>query len=137
MGLHARLTRTRRQFIHDAFCGFGTLALASLWHEESLRAGTVNPLAPKPAQVPTAKAKAVIFLFMAGGPSHLETFDPKPLLNELDGQPRPKEFGEAKYQFVKTGAKLLGTKRAFRRHGQSGLEISDLFPHLATCVDRL
>ena len=54
---------------------------------------------------------------MAGGPSHLETFDPKPLLNRLHGQTRPKEFGEAKYQFVSDNAKLLGTKRSFRKYG--------------------
>src|SRR5262249_7486874 len=68
---------------------------------------------------------------------HLETFDPKPLLNQLHGQPRPKEFGEAKYQFVKAGAKLLGSKRTFARYGRSGIEVSDLFPHLSSCVDRL
>ena len=72
---------------------------------------------------------------MAGGPSHLETFDPKPLLNQLDGQPRPKEFGEAKYQFVKGDAKLLGTKRTFQKYGQAGIEVSDLFPHTAKCID--
>ena len=66
---------------------------------------------------------------MAGGPSHLETFDPKPLLNKLDGQKRPAEFGEAKYQFIKSDAKLLGTKRTFKKYGQSGIEVSDLFPH--------
>jgi hypothetical protein len=77
----------------------------------------------------------VIFLFMAGGPSHLETFDPKPLLNELDGQPRPKEFGEAKYQFVRPNAKLLGTKRTFRKYGENGIDVSDLFPHTAECID--
>src|SRR5262245_25831765 len=133
---HVRVTRTRREFMRDAFCGFGSLAFASILHQQQARAGAVNPLNARPAHQP-AKAKAVIFLFMAGGPSHLETFDPKPLLNELHGQPRPKEFGEAKYQFVKSGAKLLGTKRTFRKHGQAGIEVSDLFPHLATCVDRL
>ena len=84
-----------------------------------------------------AKARAVIFLFMAGGPSHLETFDPKPLLNKLEGQTRPKEFGEAKYQFVQRNAKLLGTRRTFKKYGQSGIEVSDLFPHTARCVDDL
>ena len=74
---------------------------------------------------------------MAGGPSHLETFDPKPLLNKLEGQTRPKEFGEAKYQFVQRDAKLLGTRRTFKKHGQSGIEVSDLFPHTALCVDDL
>src|SRR3954447_2370688 len=84
-----------------------------------------------------AKAKAVIFLFMAGGPSHLETFDPKPLLNKLHGQPRPAEFGEAKYQFIQKDARLLGTARKFAKHGQSGIEVSDLFPLTAECVDDL
>src|SRR5215471_9552887 len=110
---HERPTRTRREFIRDGFCGFGGLALASLLHQEQLRAGTVDPLAPKPPHQ-AAKARAVIFLFMAGGPSHLETFDPKPLLNALHGKPRPTEFGEAKYQFVRKNARLLGTRRKFR-----------------------
>lgn len=82
-----------------------------------------------------ARAKSVIFLFMAGGPSHLETFDPKPLLNELDGQKRPAEFGEAKYQFVDKDSRLLGTRRSFGSYGKSGIEVSDLFPHTAGCVD--
>jgi hypothetical protein len=72
---------------------------------------------------------------MSGGPSHLETFDPKPLLNQLHGQSRPKEFGEAKYQFISPTAKLFGTKRTFRKYGESGIEVSDLFPHLGQCVD--
>src|SRR6476620_8423727 len=72
---------------------------------------------------------------MAGGPSHLETFDPKPLLNKLEGQPRPKEFGEAKYQQIRSGAKLLGVRRTFRKHGESGIEVSDLFPETASCID--
>ena len=134
--VHSRLTRTRREFIRDACCGFGGLALATLLHEEQARAAAVNPLAAKPAHLP-AKARSVIFLFMAGGPSHIETFDPKPLLNELSGQPRPKEFGEAKYQFIKRDAKLLGTRRKFAKHGRSGIEVSDLFPHTARCVDDL
>jgi hypothetical protein len=134
MSAHTRLARTRREFLRDAFGGFGTLALAALAHDERLRAAAPNPLAPKPPHRP-AKAKAVIFLFMAGGPSHLETFDPKPLLNKLHGQPRPAEFGDAKYQFVKKDAKLLGTQRSFARHGQCGLEVSDLFPHTAKCID--
>ncbi|MCA9147089.1 MAG: DUF1501 domain-containing protein, partial [Planctomycetales bacterium] len=73
--------------------------------DEQLRAATRNPLAPKPPHFNGAKAKSVIFLFMAGGPSHIETFDPKPLLNELNGQRRPSSFGDAKYQFVESDAK--------------------------------
>jgi hypothetical protein len=109
------------------------LALASLLEQEA-RASAPGPLEPKqPHQAP--RAKAVIFLLMAGGPSHLETFDPKPLLNRLDGQPRPKEFGEAKYQFISPDARLLGSKRKFRKHGASGVEVSDLFPHVGRCID--
>src|SRR5258707_5534704 len=74
---------------------------------------------------------------MSGGPSLRETFDPKPLLNQLDGQPRPKEFGEPKYQFITPNAKIIGTKRTFKKYGQSGIEVSDLFPHMAECVDDL
>ncbi len=134
--LHSRPTRTRREFVRDAFCGFGGLALASILQEEGVRAGVLDPLATKPPHQ-LAKARAVIFLFMAGGPSHLETFDPKPLLNTLNGQPRPKEFGEAKYQFVARDAKLLGSRRTFKKYGQSGIEVSDLFPHTSSCIDDL
>ena len=133
--LHSRPTRTRREFVRDAFAGFSGLALASILHQEEVRAG-VSPLAPKPVHMP-AKARSVIFLFMAGGPSHLETFDPKPLLNKLEGQRRPKEFGEVKYQQIKSNAKLLGTRRSFKKYGQSGIEVSDLFPRIATAnLDR-
>jgi hypothetical protein len=136
--IHSRRTPTRRAFLRDAFCGFGSLALTYLLQRDQARAATslLNPLAPKRPHEP-AKAKNVIFLFMAGGPSHLETFDPKPLLNQLSGQVRPKEFGEARYQFINPDARLLGTRRTFRKHGQSGIEVSDLFPHTAQCVDDL
>src|SRR5688500_14935420 len=133
---HLRLTRNRREFICDALCGFGALALAGMIQQEDLRAGVRNPLAPKPPHCPNkAKSNSVIFLFMAGGPSHIETFDPKPVLNQLHGQKRPASFGEAKYQFVNAESKLLGTKRTFSRHGKSGIEVSDLFPHTAECID--
>src|SRR5207244_4261233 len=126
----------RREFLSDACCGFGGLAFASMLAQEDLRAAAINPLAPKPPHMPDkAKAKSVIFLFMAGGPSHIETFDPKPLLNQLSGQKRPAEFGEAKYQFISSDARLLGTKRTFRRYGKSGIEVSDLLPHIGDCVD--
>jgi len=133
---HARLTRNRREFICDAFCGFGALAYAAMLRQEYARAASINPLAPKRPHMPDkAKAKSVIFLFMGGGPSHMETFDPKPLLNQLSGQKRPESFGEAKYQFISPDAKLLGTKRTFKKYGKSGIEVSDLFPHTAECID--
>jgi hypothetical protein len=123
----------RRAFLRDAYCGFGSLALAALLHGDRARANLVAPQAPPRF----ARARSVIFLFMAGGPSHLETFDPKPLLNRLHGQPRPRAFGDARYQFVRKDAKLLGTKRTFRKHGRCGTEVSDLFPHTARLVDDL
>jgi len=131
---------SRRRFLRDSFCGIGSLALTTMWHEGELRAerapaGNSNPLAPKSPPRAEAKAKSVIFLFMAGGPSHLETFDPKPLLNKLHGQPRPTSFGDAKYQFVATDAKLLGSQRKFAKYGENGVEVSDLFPQTSRCID--
>jgi hypothetical protein len=125
---------SRRAFLRDTFCGFGSLALASLLRDDRLRAAPADQLAPKSPPRP-AKAKSVIFLFMAGGPSHLETFDSKPLLNKLHGQRRPAAFGDAKYQFIAKDAKLLGSARKFTKHGRCGTEVSDLFPHTAKCVD--
>ena len=127
---------TRRDCLRDAFCGFGGLALASMLDKERAHAESDNLLGPKPPHHQPL-AKNVIFLFMAGGPSQIETFDPKPLLNRLSGQPRPKQFGDAKYQFIQSDAKLLGTRRRFRKYGESGIEVSDLFPHLSRCVDDL
>src|SRR5579871_6063234 len=128
---HSQLTHTRREFLRDAYCGFGGLALASLLQQERAAA---DPLGPKTPPLP-AKAKAVIFLFMAGGPSHIETFDPKPLLNQLHGQQRPASFGPARYQFIRPDARLMGTTRKFTKYGQSGIEVSNLFPHTARHID--
>lgn len=124
---------SRRSFLQSAACGIGGVALAAMLHEERVRA---NPLDARRPPRP-AKANAVIFLYMAGGPSHLETFDPKPLLNRLHGQPRPAEFGQANYQFIQPDARLLGSARRFAKHGQSGIDISDLFPHTARLADEL
>jgi hypothetical protein len=124
----------RRRFLRDAFCGFGTTALAAMLAQEE---AVANPLAARTPHQQHAPARSVIFLFMAGGPSQVETFDPKPLLNKLNGKPRPASFGDAKYQFVKSDAKLLGTKRTFAKYGESGIEVSDLFPHLSRRVDDL
>ncbi|MEE3370305.1 MAG: DUF1501 domain-containing protein [Planctomycetota bacterium] len=124
----------RRAFLRDSFCGFGAMALTALLRQSAAGASESGPLAPRPPHF-QARANSVIFLFMAGGPSHLETFDPKPLLNKLAGQPRPAEFTAAKYQQIKPGAKLLGVQRRFLRSGESGTPISDLFPHTARCMD--
>jgi hypothetical protein len=138
MSDHIRYARNRREFLTDCFCGAGSLAFAGMMAQSHARAAGYNPLAPKPPHMPDkARAKAFIFLYMAGGPSHLETFDPKPLLNQLDGQKRPAEFGDVKYQNVNADSRILGTKRTFRKYGQSGIEVSDLFPHQAEVVDDL
>jgi hypothetical protein len=135
---HIRFAKNRREFLTDCFCGVGSLAFASMFAQEQARAARYNPLAPKPPTNPDkAKAKAVIFVYMAGGPSHLETWDPKPLLNKLDGQKRPAEFGDVKYQTVNSQSRILGTKRTFKKCGQSGIEVSDLFPHQAEVIDDL
>ena len=79
----------------------------------------------------------MIFLFQAGGPSQMDTFDPKPLLNKLEGQPLPKTFGPIRSQFLKENARILGTRRTFKKYGQSGIEVSDLFPHMSQCVNNM
>jgi len=138
MAEHIRYARNRREFLSDCFCGAGSLAFASMLAQSQARAARYNPLAPKPPHMPDkAKAKAFIFVYMAGGPSHLETWDPKPLLNQLNGQKRPAEFGEVKYQNVNSESRILGCKRTFQKYGKSGIEVSDLFPHQAEIVDDL
>ncbi|HEU0122278.1 MAG TPA: DUF1501 domain-containing protein [Bryobacteraceae bacterium] len=131
MSEHIRYARNRREFLTDCFCGFGAMGFGSLAAAE-----VKNPLAPKAPHFP-AKAKAMIFLFQAGGPSHLETFDPKPLLNKLNGEKRPDTFGKVEYQNVNQNSRILGTKRTFARYGKSGLEVSDLLPHQASIADDL
>lgn len=132
---HTAVDGARREFLRNSCCGIGSLALAAMLQDERLRAAPrTNPLSARPGHF-SPRAKSVIFLFMAGGPSHLETFDSKPLLNRLNGELRPKEFGEVKYQFVDQAAKLLGSKRSFRKYGQSGIEVSDLYPHTARQID--
>ena len=93
----------------------------------------VDPLAPKQPHFP-AKAKRIVFLFMKGGPSHVDTFDPKPLLTRDDGKPYP--FKQPRVQFAETG-KLLKSPWSFKQYGQSGLPVSELFPNVAQCVDDL
>lgn len=132
---------TRRQFFSRCALGLGGIALASLLKDQSAFGATpgaaLNPMAVKPPHFP-AKAKNIIYLFMAGGPSQLELFDHKPRLNELNGEPIPQSFIEGKrFAFMDSshGTKLLGSRRQFKRHGQSGMWVSELFPHTATIVD--
>jgi hypothetical protein len=130
----------RRDFLRQAGAGFGSIALAALLAEDGLLAAEdappTNPLAPKKPHF-DPKAKRVIFLFMAGGPSHLETFDPKPDLQRLHGEKLPESFGPVKTRRGTDKNRLLATKRTFKKYGKSGIEVSDLLPHLAECVDDL
>jgi hypothetical protein len=114
--------------------GFGYLALQALLAEESAQAAPrENPLAPKEPHFP-ARAKRVIFLFMKGGPSHIDTFDYKPLLERDDGKELP--FEKPRVQFAPTN-NLLKSPWKFAQHGESGLWVSELFPHVARHVDDL
>jgi len=133
---HIPWATTRRDFLLRAGNGFGGLALAALMARDAAAGPDKNPLAPRPPHF-AAKAKSVIFLFMVGGPSHIETFDPKPELQRLHGQQLPPSFGEIKSQFLKPGTPILGSPWKFKKYGQSGIEVSDLLPHTATCVDDL
>src|SRR5215467_12065524 len=104
---HFRPAVTRRDVLVRAAHGFGSIALASLLDLPAAHAAErVNPLAPKPQQIP-AKAKSVIFLFMVGGPSQVDTFDPKPALENYNGQPLPASYGKVISQFTKGDTPLL------------------------------
>lgn len=136
---HIHSTNSRRDFLFRAGNGFGALALSYLVNREVLAGGVSerklhNPLAPKQPHF-TPKAKSVIFLFMVGGPSQMETFDPKPVLDKMHGQQMPASFGEVKSQFVKSGTPLMRSAWEFKKYGQSGIEVSDLLPHTASCID--
>src|SRR5213593_4391655 len=134
---------SRRDFLRRAGGGFGLLALASLLNRDGLLAADAvtekplanpNPLAPRPPHY-APRARAVIFLFMSGGPSHVDLFDPKPDLIRLAGQPIPESFGTFKTRRAVAKNKLLAPVREFRKHGQSGIEVSDFLPHIASCID--
>src|SRR5262245_7504702 len=132
---HLRQPLTRRQMLGRFANGFGVVALAGLLADEA-RADAprdANPLAVRPPHFPP-RARRVIFLFMSGGPSHVDTFDPKPRLQRENGRPLP--FPMPRLERTRTG-NLLASPFRFRRHGQSGTEVSELFPNVAGCVDEL
>src|SRR5262252_6097713 len=128
---------SRREFLARAGGGFGMVALGAMLEQEGLLAAApeVNPLAPKPPHF-AAKAKHVIYLFMHGGPSHIDTFDPKPLLEKLNGQKLPESLRTVRLQFTDAAdAPLLASRRKFAKYGESGIEVSDLFPNVSGFVD--
>ena len=144
MSLEERIVReqTRRHFFGNAGLSLGSIGLASLLSDGQLLAApsagpgrATNPLAPQDGHFP-ARAKNVIYLFMAGGPSHLELYDYKPKLQELNGDVIPESYVEGKrFAFIKKDAKLLGTKRKFVRYGDSGIEMSEIIPHMGAMAD--
>ncbi|MDZ4801572.1 MAG: DUF1501 domain-containing protein [Bryobacteraceae bacterium] len=125
---------TRRNVLRDAAHGFGALALQSMLVRDGLAAGRINPLTAKPSHFP-AKAKSVIFLFMVGAPSQIDTFDPKPLLKKYDGQKLPESFGKISSQFTDGNTPILSSPWEFKQHGKSGAWVSSLFPNLAKTAD--
>ncbi len=134
---HLPPARSRRDFLFRAGGGFGALALSWLLARDGYAASgapSANPLAARPPHFPP-RAKSVIFLFMVGGPSHIDLFDPKPALRRYQGQPLPASFGRPVSQFTNGATPLLASSRTFAKHGQSGLDVSDLMPHLAARVD--
>src|SRR5262245_38370956 len=134
-------TLTRRAFLGRSSAGMGAVALASMLDPALLRGGekaergkgVVAPLHHKP------RAKRVIYLYMAGGPSHLETFDYKPKLAEMNGQPMPESFtkGQPIAQLQNQKLNCFGPQHPFKKYGKSGQEISSIFPHIGSVADEL
>jgi hypothetical protein len=137
---HVPLFRSRRDFLRLAGGGFGALAFSALAAAEDgggkPRRSPDDPLAPKTPHF-AGKAKAVIFLFMEGGPSAIDTFDYKPELNRRAGQPLPASFGKVVTPMGTGGNTLLASKRKWNKYGKSGLDVSDWLPQMATCADDL
>jgi hypothetical protein len=135
---HRCLDITRRHFLRDCGVGVGKMALAGLLADKlgaQSPAPSVNPMAPHPGHF-AGKAKAVIHLFMAGAPSHLDLFDFKPDLTKMDGKPLPASVTEGqRLAFIRADAAVMGPQFKFARHGQSGMEISEALPFLSKIVD--
>ncbi|MEO6034313.1 MAG: DUF1501 domain-containing protein, partial [Verrucomicrobiota bacterium] len=127
---------TRRKFLTKCGMGVGAMSLAALFGETNLllpsthAAENLNPLLPKSPQFP-GRAKRVIHFFLNGGPSHVDSFDPKPALTKYAGQSLPGEYIKTER---KTGAAFPSPFK-FKKYGQSGIEVSDLFPRLGECID--
>src|SRR5580704_9841963 len=133
-----RSIQNRRNFFKDCAGGIGIVALAQLMQQEGRGAvPPINPLAPKiPHFAP--RAKNVIFLFMEGGPSQLDLFDPKPEMARFDGQALPESMRkDLRFAFIKPTAKVWASHRTFRKFGQSGMEFSDWLPKVGACADDL
>ena len=138
-----KLIQSRRRFLQEWVGGVGMIALWNLLALEdrtaSAREGlpSVNPLKPRAPHF-APKAKNVIFLFMAGGPSQIDLFDPKPEMRKWEGQPLPESMRKGlRFAFIKPTSKIWASPRVFTHHGQSGMEFCDWLPRLATCADNI
>src|SRR5262249_55367238 len=132
---HNPRTSTRREFFTKTGSGLAAVVLAKMIEEDARGATGTDPLSPKqPHHTPTAKS--IIWLFIEGGPSHIDLFDPKPKLLELAGQPLPESM-RPKFTAMSGTAKngLMPSKRVFKQHGQSGIWVSDWYPKIAEHVD--
>src|SRR5947208_6116437 len=139
---HVLPVSSRREFLRRAGSGFGALALTYLLHQDDTLAraaipkAVVNPLAPKPPHH-TPRAKSIIWLFMEGGPSHVDLFDPKPTLERLAGQPMPASFGRVVTAMGTASNTLMPSQRTWKQYGQSGIWVSDWYPQVAEHADEL
>ncbi len=142
-GRHHAATRvvSRREMLLESGTGFGALALAGLLGGRTAPATAAESSVPTPLAAKlthrAAQAKHVIFLFMEGGPSHMDTFDPKPMLQKLAGKPLPESFGRVITAMGEFDSPILPSQRKWKQHGESGLWISDWLPHTAECADDL
>ncbi len=133
---HVHSNLSRREMLVKSGGGFGALALAGLLGQSGSASAAPSPLTSKLTHH-AARAKSVIFLFMDGGPSHLDTFDPKPALDKLAGKPIPESFGRVITAMGEFDSPILPSKRKWKQHGESGLWISDWLPHTAEVADEL
>ena len=131
---HARPPLTRREMLQRGALGFGSLALGSMLQEEARAQGEARTTGGKQIPHHAPRVRSVIFLYMDGGPSGVDTFDPKPRLTKENGQPFKMKMEPT--QFNDNG-KTLASPWKFKRYGESGTEVSDLFPHIGGCVDDL
>ena len=129
-------TTSRRDFLFSAGLGLGAMAFSDLLAKDIVVPAAGTPLQPGVGHI-KPRAKSVIFLFMEGGPSQMDLYDPKPLLNKLAGQRLPDSFGSVITAMGESKSPLLASKREWKQHGQSGQWFSDWIPHIASCSDDL
>src|SRR5437867_13365746 len=142
MHLRDCVNLTRRDFLATGASRLSLLAMASVLREQGLLAAAIGSAGtPRPTKVAhfPGKARSCIFIFMEGAPSQMDLFDPKPKLNELNGQPLPESLlKNVRFAFIKKEtARLMGSPRTFKKYGQCGMDFSDLLPHLGSCADDL